>query len=95
MATVAEEFDSLQVTRFYFLLRLGLFLRMLAAQVDAAGESAALSAARAAVQAAFDLHSAELEAALAYTVIPIQKLVRVQLGSALLAAGYAAERSDA
>lgn len=91
-ATVAEEFDSLQLSRFYFLLRLGMFLRMLRVQVEATGESPALLTTRTAVQKAFDARSAELEAALDYSVIPIQKLVRVQLGSALLAAAYAAGR---
>jgi hypothetical protein len=90
-ATVAEEFDNLHVTRFYRLLRLGMFIRMVQAQIEATGESAALTAARAGVQEAFEARSAELEAALDYSVIPIQKLVRVQLGSALLAAGYAAD----
>lgn len=92
MATVAEEFDNLHVNRFYRLLRLGMFVRMLGVQAEATGESAARGAARAAVQSAFAARSAELEASLAYSVIPIQKLVRVQLGSALLAAGYAAGR---
>jgi GNAT superfamily N-acetyltransferase len=39
-----------------------------------------------------EARAADLEAELDYTVIPIQKLVRVQLGSALLAADYAAGR---
>jgi hypothetical protein len=51
-----------------------------------------LTAAREAAQAAFDERSAQLEADLDYSVIPIQKLVGVQLGSALLAAEYAASR---
>jgi hypothetical protein len=92
-ATVAEEFDNLHGARFYRLLFLGMCLRMLQTQVEATGESPALAAARAAIQSTFDARSAELEAALDYSVIPIQKLVRVQLGSALLAAGYTAGRA--
>jgi len=42
--------------------------------------------------ATFKARSTALEAELDYTVVPIQKLVRVQLGSALLAADYAAGR---
>jgi hypothetical protein len=92
MATVAEKLDSLVIHRFYRLLNLGMFVRMLDAQTAATGESPTLSSARQAAKAAFEARSAELEAELDYTVIPIRKLVRVQLGSALLAADYAAGR---
>ena len=92
MATVAEKFDSLVIQRFYLLLSLGMFIRMLDAQIAATGESPSLSSTREAAKAAFEARNADLEAELDYTVIPIQKLVRVQLGSALLAADYAAGR---
>jgi hypothetical protein len=92
-ATVAEEFDSLVIGRFYRLLSLGMFLRMIDAQVAAGGWSPTLSAVREAVEAAFEERSEALEDSLAYTVIPIQKLVRVQLGSALLTAAHAAGRN--
>jgi len=95
MATVAEKFDSLVIGNFYRLLSLGMFIRLLDVQIAAAGESAPLLSAREAVEAAFETRSAGLEAELEYDVIPIQKLVRVQLGSALLAAGYAAGRDTA
>jgi hypothetical protein len=90
MATVAQKFDNLVVHRFYLLPELGMFIRMLDAQIAATGESPSLSSAREAAKADFDARSAALEAELDYTVVPIQKLVRVQLGSALLAADYAA-----
>jgi len=67
---------------------------MLDAQIAATGESPSLSSARETAKAAFDARSAALEAELDYTVVPIQKLVRVQLGSALLAADYAAGREQ-
>jgi len=92
MATVAEKFDSLVIGRFYRLPGLGMFVRMLDAQIAATGESPSLSSAREAAKATFQSRAADLEAELDYTVIPIQKLVRVQLGSALLAADYAAGR---
>jgi len=92
MATVADKFDSLVIHRFYQLPGLGMFVRMLDAQIAATGESPSLSSAREAAKAAFEAQSAALEAELDYTVVPIQKLVRVQLGSALLAADYAARR---
>jgi len=78
-----------------------MFVHMLDAQIAATGESSSLgcrhsdgalsaSSAREAARAAS--RAADLEAELDYTVVPIQKLVRVQLGSALLAADYAAGR---
>lgn len=91
-ATVAEKFDNLVIRKFYRLFSLGMFARLLDAQVAATGESPSLSSARQATLAAFEARSAELAAELDYVVIPIQKLVRVQLGSALLAADYAAGR---
>jgi len=92
MATVAEKFDNLVIHRFYRLPGPGMFVRMLDAQIAATGESSSLSSAREAARAAFEARAADLEAELDYTVVPIQKLVRVQLGSALLAADYAAGR---
>jgi len=92
MATVAEKFDSLMIHRFYQLLSKGMLVRLLDTQTAATGESPTLSSAREAAKAAFESHSADLETELDYTVIPIQKLVRVQLGSALLAADHAAGR---
>lgn len=92
MATVAEKFDSLVIHRFYRLLGLGMFVRMVDAQIAATGVSPSLSSTRDATVATFKEHAADLEAELDYTVVPIQKLVRVQLGSALLTADYAARR---
>jgi len=92
MATVAEKFDNLAIHRSYRLFGLGMFVRMVDAQIAATGESPSLSSAREAAKATFEARSADLEAELDYTVVPIQKLVRVQLGSALLTADYAAGR---
>jgi hypothetical protein len=91
-ATVAEKLDSLVIGRFYRLLSLGMFVRLLETQIAATGESPALAAALAEGTALFAESSGALEAELDYSVIPIQRLVRVQLGSALLAAEYAAQR---
>jgi hypothetical protein len=91
-ATVAEKLDNLVIGRFYRLLGLGMFVRMLEAQVTATDESPALAHALAKARSLFEERSSVLEAELDYSVIPIQKLVRVQLGSALLAAAYAAGR---
>jgi len=92
MATVAEKFDNLVIRRFYSLFPLGMFVRMLDTQIAATGESSILASVREKATSAFEARCSELETILDYTVIPIQKLVRVQLGSALLTAGYASER---
>lgn len=93
LATVAEILDSHYVKRFYFvLLNLGMTVRMIDEQIKVSGESNALSEAYKKASLAFDEICLELEHDLAYSVIPISKLVRVQLGSALLAATYAADR---
>ncbi len=94
MATVAEKFDNLVVRKFYQTLMLGMFVRMLNAQIASTGTSVALSAAYEAASAALETHIAELERDFAYAVIPIHKLVRVQLGSALLAADFASQPYD-
>jgi hypothetical protein len=92
-ATKAEKLDALSVRRFYMvLLILGTAIRMIDTQIAATGESPALAATRLKAIAAFDQVAAELETELEYSVVPIRKLVGVQLGSALLAADYAAGR---
>lgn len=93
MSTVAEKMDNLVIAKFHNMLNLGMFIRMVDHQAAATGESPALAAARQTVQAAFDQYANELAQELDYAVIPIQKLVRVQLGSALLASDYASERT--
>ncbi len=83
-ATVAEKFDNLLVRRFYNLLSIGMFVRMIQAEMDASGQKSALVDALQATQKWFDEESSALEKELAYDVVPIQKLVRVQLGAGLL-----------
>ncbi len=85
-ASVAEKFDNLSIRRFYQLLGMGMLRRLIAAQIEASGETPGLAQALQAAEAAFDEEAQALEAQLDYQVIPIQKLVRVQLGSAWIAA---------
>jgi hypothetical protein len=92
MATIAEKFDNVVIRKFYRLFPLGMFIRLLKAQIEFTSKSPLLTSTHQIASAAFEALTAELEADLNYTVIPIQKLVRVQLGSALLAAKYAATR---
>ncbi len=92
-ATIAEKLDALSVRRFYFvLLNLGMTIRMIETQIAATGASPTLAATRQRAIATFDQVAADLESEIEYSVVPIRKLVGVQLGSALLAADYAARR---
>ncbi len=90
MATVAEKFDNLVIQKYYRLTMLGMFLRMLLVQISKTGTNPALISTLETAREAFDVRAAALEAEIDYSVIPIQKLVRVQLGSGLLAAHYTA-----
>ena len=83
-ASVAEKFDNVYVSRFYGLLSLGTYVRMIETQIKEGGETDLLKDALITAKARFAEKSSELEKALEYQVIPIQKLVRVQLGCALL-----------
>lgn len=89
--TVAEVFDSLVVGKFYRLFTLGLLLRAFTHQMAVGGEHPRLRRAYEEVEAEFERQSAEVTRELDYHVIPIRKLVRVQLGAGLLAAELARE----
>jgi len=89
-ASVAEKFDNLVIQKFHRLTMLGMFLRMLQVQISKTGPAPALASAQEITKDAFEKRASTLEAEIDYTVIPIQKLVRVQLGSALLTADYVA-----
>ena len=85
-ATKAEKFDNLYGSRFYLLLGLGTALRMMNAQIEATGETPKLLQTRDEMNVLFTQEASELEKILDYQVIPIKKLVGVQLGCALLLA---------
>jgi hypothetical protein len=92
IATIAEKFDNLSIRRFYQLFPIGMFIRMIDYQINAVDESMTLATTRRDVSNVFNKKINELEKKLDYTVIPIRKLVSIQLGSALLAADYAARK---
>ncbi len=87
-ASVAEKFDNLLIRRFYNLLTIGMFVRLIQTEIAASGQIPALKNGLQVVQNKFLEESATLEKELKYEVVPIQKLVRVQLGAGLLYAGY-------
>lgn len=94
-ATVAEHFDNVVVHRFYRVLLLGVILRMLDVEIAAQPYNEGLKAARKEMAAKFDEYQADLEREIPeYEVVPIRKLVAVQLGSALHLASYVQEKPD-
>ncbi len=98
-ATQAEKFDNLLISRFYKSLSLGLLTRASETELEKMKMSGETNPAKQeiltqAMQAAEDelKKLAEyLEANLNYEVVPIQKLVRIQLESGLITADYLAK----
>ena len=88
-ATEAEIFDNMVGPRFYRLLMLGMHLRLLGVEKAYGGSRdrlRGLAAAAEDAEAFFRQWHDDTLSELNYQVIPIQKLVRVQLGSALYTA---------
>jgi len=90
-ATVAQEFDSRVSTKFYSMLRMGMALRV-ADQSMAGGETPKIRGIREEIHARLleknDVVAREAD----IEVIPIQKLVRIQLGSGLMIAEHLKDR---
>lgn len=96
LATQAEKFDNLLTARFYKMLSFGLLVRaneyelgkmQAAGEVDAPKQDA-LTRAMQNAEAELKKLAEYLEEQIQYQVIPIQKLVRIQLESGLIAADY-------
>ncbi len=95
-ATNAEKFDNLLVSRFYKLLMYGLLVRACEYQLDrmrSAGEidpgkQDGLIHALRSSEAELKTLSDYLEERIHYEVVPIQKLIRIQLESGLIAADF-------
>ena len=95
-ATVAQVFDNLLVTKFYKLLSFGMLVRANESELAAMDESgednpekrAALEKALAAAKPAYEKLAAELEESFDYQVVPIKKLVTIQLSCGLMMAEY-------
>ena len=82
MATVAELFDNEAVNPFYHLLLLGMVLRLLD-EARAKDPRPEFDAAIDAAESIFKAHHEAVVANLDYSVIPIRKLVGMQLGAGL------------
>lgn len=96
MATVAEKFDNLLITRFYKSLSYGLLVRanetelekMKASNEDNKEKKEALERAYKVTEDKLKALSQELEEKIHYEVVPIKKLVAIQLECGLLMADY-------
>ncbi len=89
-ATKAEKWDALVLRRFWGLLDLGQFVRLLEHEKGHRGTDppALLLTVLEEALAEFQARAAEAEASLDYRVIPIRKLASVQLATALWAMDY-------
>ena len=91
-ATVAEAFDIYQVSKFYRLLGLGYLRRMLQAEVEAGGNST-LEKMLNMVEEEMYRRAEALEEEVDYEVIPIKKLVTIQLAAGLYTMLYLQEKA--
>jgi len=90
-ATQAEVFSNLLESRFYSMLVLGMFARMMDAEMASGNLSPAIRTARDAARARLDERGAALERELHYRALPIRSLVGVQVCAGLATARYLAE----
>lgn len=90
LATVAERFSSERESQFYRLLSQGMLVRMLEGELAIGNVTPAIRSHHGEALAEFDRWADQLEADLDYRVVPIRKLMSVQLGSALATADYLA-----
>jgi hypothetical protein len=90
-ATQAELFSNLLEARFYSILVLGMFVRMMDGEVVHANPSPAIHAARNAARARLEERGAALERDLNYRVLPIRSLVDVQVCAGLATAQFVAD----
>jgi hypothetical protein len=88
-ATVAERWDALYVTKFYALLSLGQFVRLLEHEKSEVEDfPGRLQEILDESLAMFEEKAAEVESDLDYTVVPIKKLASIQLVTALHTMDY-------
>ncbi len=100
-ATVAEEFDNILMSRFYKSLSYGMIIRMNELELERMKERGehdpekekALRAAVASSERAHRELTDELEEKLDYEVVPIRKLVSIQLECGLLVADYLKDKN--
>ena len=91
-ATVAELFSSNEQAQFYRLLWFGMVLRMLEGEIAIGNGTPAIRRRLGEARQTFAAWSDRLDGALSYRVVPIRKLVAVQLGAVLATAEYLSGR---
>lgn len=91
-ATQAEVFSNLLGSRFYRLLILGMFVRMMDAEIEAGSASDAIKKARDDARERLETQGADLESKLNYRALPIKSLVGVQVCAGLATAAYLRDR---
>jgi hypothetical protein len=89
-ASVAEVFSSNQERQFYRLLGLGMLLRMLEGEIAIGNGTPLIRRHLAEATTTFDEWTKKLDDALEMRVVPIRKLVAVQLGAILACGDYLA-----
>ena len=92
-ATGAEDFDNMVIAQFYNMLSIGMLLRLVRGELEAAGaagsaRSVVLEKAETELDEAVARGCSQLEKDLNYKVVPIADLVRIQLGSGMLLAKH-------
>lgn len=92
LATTAQEFDSHVITRFYGMLSFGMFIRMIDHQLQRTDrEKEKLQKVKSQVEKELEKQNEKLLKDLNYKVIPIKRLVAVQLEAALITVEYLRE----
>lgn len=91
-ATQAEYFSNALGSRFYRMLLLGMFARMLEAEIATGNSSPAIRQVAAEARARLEEQGADLEGRLNYRVLPIRSLVGVQVCAGLATAAYLRDR---
>lgn len=94
-ASVAEVFSNVVQTQFYRLLGLGMLLRMLEGEIAIGNGTPNIRKHLKESTATFEEWADKLESALNYRVVPIRKLVAVQLGAVLAAGSYLSSQRTA
>jgi len=93
-ATEAEVFSNLLESRFYKMLVLGMFARVMDGEIASGNSSAAIQAAADAARTRLDEHGTALERDLRYRALPIRSLVGVQVCAGLATAAALRDTPD-
>jgi len=93
LATVSQKFDNYVIRRFYGMLSFGMFIRMIDYQLQCTNrEKEKLEKVKLQVEKELEKQNEKLLKDLKYKVIPIKKLVAVQLAAALTTVDYLRKR---